>query len=291
MKKLLIASAVLAITLPAHAVLYVDWGGNYTTANQAMQRNPGTTPVTTGNIGGNGTQDVWTISTVDQTNAMSPSSGYTGPTFYGGAQAIRYDSFGTSSSNGITMRIHENGSNDLMRWQYLVPGSVPAEWVAVTLFTKPDFINGGSGATVTINGTSSLSLTVNAFNTLPAASTLRFVIQDGSQYYVSNSTATLTSGAGSTFTLSGAALTSETWAAYNPSSSDLRLPTTGFSPHSFTDITSVGLAWDVNNTALGETWNLTISDFEFNAVPEPSTLLLLAGGLTSLMAFRRRRIS
>lgn len=295
-----LAAALLLTSSAAFAqTSYVNFNTsatNYVTTNTTFERQLTTTPISTTNLGGSATQDVWSSLPLNTTTAQL-STGYTGPTFYGGAQSIRYDSFGTSSAGEIVMRIQDNGATgDYMRVRIREPYTSSGLWEAVnvTLFTKSNFLNGGSSATIGLDSSSSFFLDfTTALGTTGTRGDFRFVVQNGSQLYVSN-TVYANNGAG-TATLSGSALLNETWAAYNPTSSDLRLPTSSFSAQTLNNITGVGFAWSVNNfggNVNGGDAQFGVDRFSFAAspIPEPSSFAALAGlGALGLVATRRRR--
>jgi hypothetical protein len=270
---------------------------SYVSANATFDRQLATTPISNTNLGGTATQDVWSSLTLDKTTPQI-TTGYTGPLFYGGAQSIRYDSFGTSSAGEIVMRIQDNGgTGDYMRVRIREPYTATGLWEAVniTLFSKANFLNGGNAISVGLDSSSSLFLDfTTALGATGTRGNFRFIVQNGSQLYVSNSVYA-NNGSG-TATLSGSALLNETWAFYNPTASDLRLNTASFSAQSFNDITAVGFAWTVNNFS----GNINGGDAQFGvdrftfaattAIPEPSTYAALAGlAALGLVMWRRRR--
>jgi hypothetical protein len=281
MKAKLIALSVAAALSAgsAHAALLVNWGGDYVTANVNFARS------TTNNAfaypSGTGRSKVaaWNEST-----ALSPSSSYSGvsSTFYGGFFAS-HDGTVTNAPNITTSaRIANSGTTDqiYLRLQTPLDASKTAASVGGGVaWLKSDFLN-NSTATITFDTTSSLNITLQS---LTSGAEVRWMIKDGTQWYVSNAAHT-SSGSKS---LSGASLLAETWLAYDPGSSLLE-PTGTFVSHNFTDITAVGyFGWmDISSSALTTT-DIIVTAFSVDAIPEPSSALL--GGLGLLALLRRRR--
>lgn len=154
-------------------------------------------------------------------------------------------------------------------------------------YDSADFLAPGNTQFDLTSG-SSFSLTGNRTN---AAGT-SFVIRNGSQFYISQSTNT--NGALTNYTLDGTTLA---WAAFDPANwggfqhgttpGGLGVGASGsFTSQTFDDVTGVGYIFGA--ARVGTNTNvLQATDFQVNLVPEPSAALL--GGLGALALLRRRR--
>jgi hypothetical protein len=130
---------------------------------------------------------------------------------------------------------------------------------------------------------------------------LRWVIQDGDTWYISDATFT---GTGS-FLFWGAAVSatlsdpnSQAWAPYIPIESDSAgpylynpAPSTGYAAHTFSDIQTIGVYFDSYGVPItdGTFTNVGLQGFTVDAVvvPEPSVMVLVA--LASFSIFFRRK--
>ena len=112
---------------------------------------------------------------------MSPSSGYTGPTYYGGFE------FSSSTVNGIIsregIRNYAAAADPIYYQSYNADGWEGSELSLhlAVLFKQEDWLSGHQAGANAITG---LSMHTNAFS----AGTGRFLVQVGGDYYVSNST-------------------------------------------------------------------------------------------------------
>ena len=195
----------------------VGWGGDYVTANRAFNRS---------NVGANldyqadGVQDRRQSYAFSATMPMNPSSNYTvTPTnsgrFYGGVdywRLVSTSSFSASSGHGVLNATASTGGDTLGIHQ---TNQTNRRQFAVFLWDKADFLTASlaQAESVGFDETCSLSLTVrlNQSN----HHTYRFLVLNGSQFYVSSFSSAATG------TLGGSDLMNATWAAYNPGA-DLR---------------------------------------------------------------------
>lgn len=278
--KLLTLSTIAALSGGvAQAALLVNWGGDYVTGNANFARATANNEFAYPSGTGRSKVVAWNEST-----ALNPSASYSGvsSTFYGGYFSSHDGTNTTAPKITTTARITESGTTDRIYLRLQTPADTSKTAASVgagVAWLKSDFLN-NSTATITFDTTSSLNITLQ---TLTSGVDLRWMVKDGTQWYVSNTTNT-TSGSKS---LSGASLLAETWLAFNPSTSLLE-PSGTYASHSFTNITAVGYSgWMDISSALLTTSDIVVTAFSVNAIPEPSSALL--GGLGLLAMLRRRR--
>jgi len=223
------------ISLPASAAVVVDWEGNYVSENVSFGR------------------DLAYSDTVP----LNPRSNYAGKSavFYGGAQTANGLTGFTDSgpfNTGVNNIANSNASRDLILfyWQ----GTPSATTEGVVIWKKANFLGRTASSVVYFDSQSSLIVAPN-----PAAS-IRFVVQDGNSYYVSQASYT----ADTTVTLSNPNV-STMWAVYTPSLNiDFNAATASFSPHSFTNIQAVGYYFEAEAQGFAE-YPFAVQQFTANA--------------------------
>lgn len=279
-----LATAMLLLSTGVQAsVLAVNYGGDYVNTSTTLN---GSNVVTQS---GDNRWDIRGDSSL--TTALSPTSGYTGPTFYG-ALGIASSAVGggIGSPSIFTSQILDNGSNDeiYVKLQAAVKVGLLAGAHQFVLFKKADFMNGLNASTVSLDNTTSFSLSANAG---PDGNTARFgegrfLVMNGSTLYVSQSTWTLTSSMPVSLIP-----TSTSWAVYSPTATDLNFNQAGatFTSMSFSDVT--GLGFYAERDVMGDSgnYNLSVPTFSVTAVPEPSTHALLGLSFLLVLGFLRRR--
>jgi hypothetical protein len=220
MKKMMTGLAAFLVlgAVAAQAVEIVAFGTNatYVAADQDLQ-------VTVGADYANHDFD-------DTTTPLSPASGYTGPTFYGG---LHY----TNTTGTMRYKVSNYASGDqIYAGTYLSAGEV----TYTVVFVKDDFLNGADGGNVSWDATGgSIDLhTSNQWNS--EGVTNRWVVKNGSQYYISQATFSPT-GTGKNLSFSLSDPGGANWAVYDPSSSLTFDPSgASWSTRTFNDITAVG---------------------------------------------------
>lgn len=289
------AACMLAIAASPvrSATIAVSYGGNYVITNTTNSRIWGTYVETSPSSGNYQKTIPFNLS-----SALSPASGYSGPTFYGGATAFQVAS-ATSAAN-YQSRIVDSGTADRIQIQTGGLGAgATSGWAANTvIFLKADFLGGLSSQTISLGTGSNLSFTYAnaASNMAPGSCNGRFLIRDGTTWYISESN--LSPSSLSTDTSLSLDPSAVNWAVFTLESSSGVLAnfdqgSATFSSHSFTDVTAVGFYGErdsLGTAAAAGGLVGVLNGFNFSVVPEPSSaVLLLLGCLGGLLALRSRR--
>ena len=302
----------------ANAGVVVSWGGDYVSKSElfdgSVPSNTGGTddygdpvgPLTynTDSLGRSGSIAGRLVSDSVQYNpVIGPSYGGTNQEFYGGHAAV----YSAPPNKGLTNLIVENqGTQDPIHVE-AQPDADLQRFAMLTYWQKTNFL--GPGGTFLVNGTSVFSLdsTQDSNDKDPTEHTLRWVVRNGQQFYLSDAVSFVNNG---TYTASLVSLTS--WTEYNPLGSPPTGPTldkillsnsqgsTGFSPLGFNDVTAVGFYVEFlrplnKNGAISldykiKGFNATL-DPNGHTVPEPSTFALGLIGVTgaAVRRWRKRR--
>lgn len=286
-RKCLLVSAAFGCASVAPAAFVIDWGGDYVTANQSLGRSTTQSTLDYYGAAGNTRQIAWS-----ETTLLSPVANYTAPSgktanFYGGA-------FSSASGTGLgfqtfTSNVTNNATADRLNYRSQLNAStgLTARNGALGIaFLQSDFQNGLNTGGVAIDATSSLTMNITAISSPFSA---RFMVKQGSQWYVSSTTYTTTGAK----TLGGTSLVNETWAAFNPASSLDFNNASSFGGVAWTTITAVGFYAEY---ALATTSDITARDFSVSgfsadlvAVPEPSAFAAFSGLVAVGFAATRRR--
>lgn len=265
MKKLLaLAALALVHALPLNAATLIDWQGDYVASTQQL---------VLGSATASGTTNTWQYSS---TATKSPASGYNGTVFYG---AIMNDSAG-GPLNLTQAQVVQNAAGDRLtigsnvtQNNQLIRGLI--------FFKKSNFANLSGASNISFDSSSAITI-VN-----PGSSgtyTLRAAVLDGSQWYLSQ-----TAAASGTLSIANAATVN--WGAWDPTGAPIADDpgTFGTLGSTFTNIQGVGYFFEAFRSSGTNLVSSVTSQITFSAVPEPTTWALLAGSLTTLMIFRRRR--
>jgi len=291
-KFLLAAGVALTGILPSHAsaanIFNFGPSTSYVTNNTAFSRSANKT--------GSGP---WTyLNPFSDISALSPESDYSGPVFYGGYTMTSSSVQGSSLEGTVLNNWSLIGNNDALRiYANLTTGwnNSTLGFASAYLFKQSDFAEPYNTGNFALDG---LSVTYRASGASGAFTpTGRWIVQVDGAYYLSQATITSQYNTISTVSLSGAALTSTTWAAYNPSSNLFFEDDATFSPLDLSKVTAVGIYFEMNSY-LGTSDNsaalLAISAFSASGtvIPEPAVAtLFLPGSLVGCLLLRRMRSS
>lgn len=224
------------------------------------------------------------------TSVRSPALG--GANNYGGSNTTFYGGVAKTGAGIIDQHHIEAPSN--LSWNFRLnpddfPGGLTDTATGLILWQKADFLS-GSGDTLNLTSSDSLSVSARRYGSAYGDTGVRFVMQEGSTYYISESQGIIPTGSGSiTYTLADP--TAANWFAYDPATS-IQAVGSAASP-SFSNLTSVGAWLDLVS---GSTSNRTIRVFGFEAnatvtaIPEPSCMVLIAGVMIPLLLRRNRSL-
>ena len=283
-KSLLAIAATLALVSGAGAqTVLVNQFGNTIAGDVTFART--FTNVTNGSAVTNGRVISW-----DQTAATLTGSG--APTMYGGARI--FNSTAASWVGGTNRQSLVNLDPDRLRLG--VDSATFTQAQGFMYIDKADFINGGSSGTWSLND-SAASLSTRITSTTNSA--VRWLVRDGTQFYVSNTAFASNLGSTTTFNLTGVDLANTTWTAFNPVSGLSSTFSSAYDSYvaasdgtvatsSLNNITAFGLYFQ-SSGATGANWNNAFDQLSITAVPEPSSALLFGLGLAGLAVLRRRQ--
>jgi hypothetical protein len=284
--------------------LLVDWGGQYVANDQEF--NGSYTNVDNIDLDNDSVADDSKFGYAYNALSpapLSPSSGYSGTsgTFFGG---FVINTLNNPSSLGESLQpngqgVHQNGPNDHLKFQTQHSENHHHTFSLLTYWDKADFLNGGSGAYISLDTLSNFSLTIRNSTNVQDDIHLHFLIRQGNQFYTSEAffggtgASLLEPGRLGDIPDGGSAvfnpLANPTlgWKAYAPDGLNLQWQHGDWSPQNFDNITAVGYYFDTLNFTQNNS-NLEITGFSFSAVPEPSSALIALGGFGTLLLRRRR---
>ena len=260
MKKIMLALATMGMVAAVSADPIIFWGGDYVS---------GTVNLNLPASSDDGNTRTWEYSA---TTPLSPSTDYTAPadrsgTFYGALQTVGTD----DPVDFIAANIGSSAAGDFIR---LTGGG--ASMQGLIFFQRSDFLTGGSGSISAANLQGRLLLEENS----PTDGTFRFAVLDGTSWYISEYETESTNGE---FTQS---FDTVNWAAWDPTGSTIPAVPGAFETSSgdLTDVQAVGFYFNAERDGQDR-----VGIREFEVIPEPGTLGLLALGVLGLAAFRRTR--
>ncbi|GEM_PF-6452889 len=290
--------ALLCSGLSLFAENVITYSGNYVTVSTTL--NGGLLPGNTGSadldgIGNNDSISVIAFGT-EYTSGLTEYLGtgngtVAGPRAFGGQQAIRYDA---NTLNTGFSPVSQIQNSDQFRVNYVLNSSNgDYQYANATYFIQDDWSNlsseqAGFGTTEV-----AFSLDTAGFATQTAGS-IRWLIRDGSTFYVSEDS--FTPATNTLFESTGTQASADSWAVYAPTAADMRIPDSGYSTlgSTFQNITAVGWVLDVprfSNGGTSTSVGITVDSFSSDlvAIPEPSSLALIAIALGAVAVFRRRK--
>ena len=203
---------------------------------------------------------------------LSPTTDYTGGTFYG---AVTWTSTGSDGNYGAVEQRTGGDTIEIKRFN--------ADIQAVVLWRQADFLNGLNSSSITFDAASTASMNLTTFANFDAG---RVVIRleggpnDG--YYISQETPY--NGTGSKV----ANLTSLTWQLHDPAASMSTFGTVTplVSGGLISNVTEVGFYTSSSATAANA---FRASSFEVTAVPETTSAILAGLGFGSLCLRQKRK--
>ncbi len=219
------------------------------------------------------------------TAALSPSSGYSGPTFYGG---YRFDS--TEIQSGFNnQKIRNNYSqmdgNDTLFLQTFRTdgwGEGTFSFAMVYVFKQADFNAPYSAGSIKLNGMSTTFYqNTSGSPTDEFSPTGRWLIQIDNTYYLSQATIDSPGGSSVTVSINESELTSTLWAVYDPTTSLLfDAGSASFESVALSDITSVGVyfgddSFTGTSNPNSSVVSIGVSEFSASGIPEPDYGMLL----------------
>jgi hypothetical protein len=271
----LISSLVLTGTLASSGQVLVNWvsGADNTLSAGVWGANDFNQPNGNFGLGDPLVDDGRKLRPFDLEGTPLSTSGPSS-TWYVGFEFIQGD-----YSNGVNDGTRSYGPNLDVRLQY--SDTQPGEMYLLQMWKKSDFANLSTVSNITFDENSSFSMSRSRAEN----NAIRWVVQDGSTFYISESTA-------STLTDPNSA----NWAVYNPTNTLRGFRFTDdpndFGPVTFSDVQAVGFlnySW-INDdfVSSSRTWS-TLGNVQITAIPEPSTYAALIGLAALGFVFWRRR--
>ena len=250
----------VTVTKTAGAVPIAYWAGEAVTTNRSF-RSVNPTNVALDLDGDGSTDDQRSHYPFSAATPLSPATGYTGTPFFGG---IRNDVLNTAGYTPSDSGVLHSGTADYTSQRMQPATGLGARWHWALFFDKASFLNGGAQSPVHFAANSRLRLA--GITHFEKAGTMRWLVREGAQFYVSQATATISSGAAAlTFTSNG---DDGNWAPFDPAA-DLNFDDTTavFASRNFTNLTAAGFILDKDTYEAARHW-FDFNTFEFlGAVP------------------------
>jgi hypothetical protein len=220
--------------------------------------------------------------------AFSPTSGYTGPVFYGGGSVTATDGADNEGFHELSVRNGGGVAADSIHWRVDANGTTTHTNHVFVFFEKDQFeepwASGGSITSAQLADATFRISTGQVIQSGPSDISNRWVVQDGSTFWVSNTFLSIEQN--TPYQTSFASITG--WAQYDPTSGLAALDFdegSTFAAHTFTDVQGFGFYVEHENGA-----DVTQVDIgSFSVIPEPSQFFLAGASLVSLLIRRRRR--
>jgi hypothetical protein len=293
------SSGLIAASASAASITMVDFGNtNYIPTNSFLANTNRPTDTATGDFDFDGTADDTATYVANGTTWTPPSSaGWTTPSGKNGpgllwGTALANLNFATAPTNRFgTDAIRDNsGSESIQAIPTSTAVATQQSMTSAFYYTKSSFLNGlNVVSNLSFSSGSNMSFDLNVSRGSNAGQG-RFLVQDGTQWYVSASSINFL---GSTLSIDPYA---STFYAINLTGASLGFfnsasPGSDVSGSTFTNIQGFGVQMQHLNYAGASAFTPyeLVKGFSATAVPEPSAWALLVGGLTVLVAFRRRR--
>ena len=255
----------LAWPSPAGAVLIVDYVASATIDTNGQGLSGGNVPFSTASA----------RSPALGTNSYNGSS----PTFYGGVSE--------AGSGAIDQFLFET-SDSSFRFRHSA-ASAGDSATGVYLWKKADFLNGFvTVGNVTLTNSDAISVHSRRFGSDFTDSEIRFVLQEGSVFYISDDLGQIPATYGTT---SLGDPTAANWFAYNPLSSISSIGVSA-SP-TFENLESIGVWFQLTGGSSGKR-TIAFDSFMANAtaaVPEPTSLPLAGLGAMFFICWSRHKFA
>lgn len=219
-------------------------------------------------------------------DTLSPTSGYSGTSFYGGAVT---QTLATSAHAAWDrFRIQDQGSGDMFDFQITQHSAQDAHNMALAIvWNKADFLN--STNFITFDANSQFRIQLEHVDSSMTNGTGYWLVQNGSTLYLSQATFSPTNG---TYTYNPYVNASSdgNWAVYNPSGLNMNFDQSAanFQDQQFADITAVGFY--IEHDSFRDNFNFSIQGFSVSAaVPEPASLFLLGTVVLGAAGYQFKR--
>gem|GEM_PF-5260389 len=223
------------------------------------------------------TGDTWNFSdTMPLISDSDPLPGETNKTIYGG-MASTYDADVGNSDIALSYF----GGNPALNIQVLRNTDVPVEktGTGMLIWNQADFLNGGDSGTINFEtNKASISVTHDFRN---GQGELRYVVNQGGRYYVSDTTASTENDTVSTLS----DLSAEKWATI--STDNLYTIGSSFIDITLDDVRGVGIYFHLAGSGKRRAY-MRLNDVKVD-IPEPSTCALYLGFVGIAVLSRRRR--
>ena len=284
---------LLLLTIPASLVQAaepaVNWGGDYVSSTLTYARTNGGSNI---DYQLDGVLDRRQDYAFSGTAPMNPSNNYAitatnSGRFYGGVQYWRLSStssFSASSGHGVINASSSTGGDTLGIHQ---ANQSNRRQFAVFLWDKADFLTASLAGASSVRLDATCSLDLNVRLNMNNHHRYRFLVRNGTQYYLSNFSSLATGS------LSGADLMAALWAPYDPVSDMRPVPgldvgasslTYSITTESLTNITGLGVYIESVNAVSVSDRSFRIESFGASAVTAAQPPSIPAPQLTSATA-------